>query len=270
VIDDYNSGVSRVYAVGQPIYEMFQMHYEGVYNNRSEIPFNPLTGNPITYFKGYYPVQPGYPKWEDANGDGDVWSDEDNGDQYGDRIPSGDPNPKFVGGFTNDFTYKNFTLTVSSVFTFKRTVVNTFFQQQLDAVGGSINSLASHRLPDLSGLNYWTPEKAQDPNYKANFPSISPYSPYFYQFLPFTDMFNVDGSYFKVKNIILNYVLPGKFTDKLKIKHINVYAMMYNVLILKNKNNTMPDPEAVDQLGVYDGGLYPQAKTYTVGLNIQF
>ncbi|WP_162923490.1 SusC/RagA family TonB-linked outer membrane protein [Arachidicoccus soli] len=270
VIDDYNSGVSRVYAVGQPIYEMFQMHYEGVYNNQSEIPFNPLTGNPITYFKGYYPVKPGYPKWKDANGDGDVWSDEDNGDQYGDRIPTGDPNPKFVGGFSNDFTYKNFTLTISSVFTFKRTVVNTFFQQQLDGIAGSVNNLASHRLPDLSGLNYWTPEKAQDPNYKANFPSISPYSPYFYQFLPFTDMFNVDGSYFKVKNIILNYVLPSKFTNKLKIKHINVYAMMYNVLILKNKNNTMPDPEAVDQLGVYDGGLYPQAKTYTVGLNIQF
>lgn len=268
--DDYSSGVTRLYQVGQPIYEMFQMHYEGVYNHQNEIPFNPLTGNVITYYKGYYPVQVGYPKWKDANGDGDVWTGEDNGDQYGDRVPTGDPNPRFVGGFTNDISYKNFTLTISSVFTFKRTVVNTFLQQQMDAIGGSINNFAKNRLPDLSKIDYWTPEKAQDPNYKASFPSISPYSPYFYQFFPFSDMFNVDGSYFKVKQIVLNYVLPAKFSDRLKVKHINAYAMMYNVLILKNKKNTMPDPEAVDQLGVYTGGLYPQAKTYTIGLNIEF
>ena len=120
-MDDYN-GISRLYQVGQPIYEMFQMQYLGVYNNQSQIPFNPITGNPLTYFKGYFPIQPGYPKWKDVNGDGDVWSDEDNGDQYGDRVATGNPNPKFTGGFTNDFTYKNFSLTVSAVFTWKRDV----------------------------------------------------------------------------------------------------------------------------------------------------
>lgn len=270
VIDDYASGVSRIYAVGQPIYEMYQMDYQGVYNHQDEIPYNPLTGNVITYFKGYYPVQVGYPKWRDANGDGDVWTGEDNGDQYGDRVPTGDPNPKFFGGFTNDFTYKNFTLTIASVFTFKRTVVNTFWQQQMDAMGGNLKNFAKNRLPDLSEVNYWTPAKAEDPNYKASFPSISPYNAYFYQFFPFSDMFNVDGSYFKIKQVVLNYLLPQKFTERLKVNHINAYAMMYNVLILKNKKNTMPDPEAVDQLGIYTGGLYPQAKTFTVGLNIEF
>lgn len=269
VLDDYY-GISRIYAVGQPIYEMFQMHYQGVYNHQDEIPFNPLTGNPITYFKGYYPVKPGYPKWLDANGDGDVWSGEDNGDEFGDRLPSGDPNPKFVGGFTNDLSYKNFTLTISSVFTLKRAVVNTFLQEQMDAIGGNINNFAKNRLPDLRKVDYWTPEKAEDPNYKANFPSISPYSPYFYQFFPFTDMFNVDGSYFKIKQVILNYAFPESFAKRLKVQHINAYAMAYNVLILKNKNNTMPDPESVDQFGVYTGGLYPQAKTYTIGLRIDF
>lgn len=101
-------GVTRIFSVGQPVYEMFQMIYAGVYNKQSEIPFNPITGAPITYFKGGHPVAPGYPIWIDINKVGDVWSDEDNGNAYGDLTPSGDPNPKFTGGWVNDFTYKHF------------------------------------------------------------------------------------------------------------------------------------------------------------------
>ena len=36
VVDD-PYGASRIYAVGQPIYEMFQLKYMGVYNNQSQI-----------------------------------------------------------------------------------------------------------------------------------------------------------------------------------------------------------------------------------------
>lgn len=270
VVDDYY-GVSRIYAVGQPIYQMFQMKYKGVYNKESEIPFNPLTGNKVTYFKGNFPVKPGYPIWEDVNGDGDVWSGEDNGDQYGDRIPTGNPNPKFTGGFTNDFTYKNFSLSVVCTFTWKRTVINTFQQQQFDAIGGSVQNFANKRLPILDGTNYWTPDAAaKDPNYAANFPSINPFAPYFYQFFPFSSMWNVDGSYFKIKYVTLSYNLPRSLTSKIGLKNVRAYSMMDNLLIIKNKNNTMPDPEAVDQLGVYTGGLYPQPHKYTLGLDIQF
>src|SRR6185312_12323526 len=122
-------GIDRVYAVGQPLNEMFQLKYLGVYNNQSEIPFDPITGQGLTYFKGNHKVVPGDPIWEDVNKIGDVWSDEDNGAAYGDRVPTGDPNPQFTGGWSNEFSYKNFSLSILSVFTWKRTIVNTFFQQ---------------------------------------------------------------------------------------------------------------------------------------------
>lgn len=270
VVDD-GYGISRLYAVGQPIYELFQMKYHGVYNYQSEIPFNPVTGKVITYFKGNYPVKPGYPIWEDVDHDGDVWVGQDNGTQFGDRVPTGNPNPKFTGGFTNDFTYKNFSLSIVSVFTWKRTVVNTFFQQQMDGIGGSIKNFAKNRLPDLSGLDYWTPAKAASKaGYRASFPSINPYDGYFYQFWPFTNMWNVDGSYFKVKYVVLSYQLPRSFLQRMKMKSIRAYGMVDNVLIIKNRKNTMPDPEAVNQLGVYTGGLYPQPHKFTLGLDIQF
>lgn len=269
-VDDYY-GIARIFAVGQPIYQLFQMKYGGVYNKESDIPFNPITGQKITYFKGNHTVAAGDPIWKDVNGDYDVWTGEDNGDQYGDRVPTGNPNPLFTGGFTNDLSYKNFSLTIVSVFTWKRTVVNTFFQQQMNNLGGSVQNFAQYRLPDVSKIDYWTPAKAAaKSNYQAGFPSINPFSSYYYQFFPFSDMWNVDGSYFKIKYLIAGYQIPRSLIQRLKIKNARLYGMVDNVLIIKNKRNNMPDPEAVDQLGVYTGGLYPQSHKFTFGLDIQF
>lgn len=269
VITDYY-GIERIFQVGQPIYEMFQMKYAGVYNNASQIPFNPLTGNPITYFKGNHTVQPGDPIWVDVNHIGDVWSGEDNGNEYGDLVPSGNPNPKFTGGWVNDFTYKRFSLSIVSVFTYKRTIVNTFFQQQMNNLAGQgLTSFASARLPDLNGINYWTPQKAEaSPNYKANFPSINPFSGYYYQFYPFSTMFNTDGSYFKVQTIILGYDVPGSLIRRLKVGSVRFYSMAENVLT--RKKASIPNPEGVDQLGIYSGGLYPVPAKVTLGVDVQF
>ncbi|MEO5941836.1 MAG: SusC/RagA family TonB-linked outer membrane protein, partial [Ferruginibacter sp.] len=238
-LQDDGYGVTRIYAVGQPLNEMFQLKYQGVYNKQSDIPFDPITGKTLTYFKGNHVVVPGDPIWLDVNKIGDVWSDEDNGAAYGDRIPTGDPNPKFTGGWTNTFTYKNFSLNILSIFTWKRTIVNTFFQQQIsNVVGGyssSIYSFANSRLPDISGLNYWTPQKAKaDPNYKADFPSLNPFGPSYYQYIPFTSMFNEDGSYFKVKTVSLSYQFPKSDIARLKVKGIRVYTIAENLLTIKN------------------------------------
>jgi TonB-linked SusC/RagA family outer membrane protein len=271
VVTDAN-GISRLYAVGQPIYEMFQLHYEGVYNHASDIPFDPLTGKQLTYFKGNHTVVPGDPKWEDVNKDGDVWDGEDNGDQYGDRVPTGDPNPQFTGGWTNNFTYKNFSLSIISVFTYKRAVYNTYFQQQIsNIVGGyssSIYTFADGRLPDLNNVNYWTPAKATNPNYRAGFPSINPFGPSYYQYVPISDMFVTDGSYFKIKTIALGYQIKEGFCKKMHIANARIYAMVDNILTFKN--SSLPNPELVDQLGVYTGGQYATPIKVTLGLDITF
>jgi len=271
VIDDAY-GTGRIFAVGQPIYQMFQMKYLGVYNSFDQIPFNPQTGNQLTYFKGNHKVVPGDPIWFDLNNSGDVWPDEDNGSQYGDRMPTGDPNPKFTGGFVNDFTYKNFSLSVLSIFTYKRDVINTSFQGQISSIVGgyssSINSFASNRLPDLSNLNYWTPDNAKDPNYQASFPSINPFGSSYYQFIPISSMFNEDGSYFKVKNVVLSYQVPAAVTKRIKLNRARLYCIVDNVATFKN--STMPNPELVDQLGQYTGGLYATPTRFTMGVDIQF
>ena len=81
-------------------------------------------------------------------------------------------------------------------------------------------------------------------------------------------MFNEDGSYFKINNISLGYSMPKNLINRMKLKAARVYGMVENVLIITKA--TVPDPEAVDQLGTYTGGLYPIPRKFTIGIDIQF
>ena len=277
VTTDYD-GNQRLFAVGQPVYEFFQLKYQGVYSQPNQIPFNPISGHVHTYFKGNTPIVPGYPMWQNTSGGTDVWTGEDTGNPYGSSQPTGDPNPRYTGGFNNDFSYKNFFLSIQCIYSLKRAVINSYEEEQFynllaNGVNSSTtaNSFAGTTFPaGVANANYWTPAKAQDPNYNATIPEINPYGAYFYQFNNLSSEFNVDGSYFKVKYVTFGYNLPKELVERLKVKGIKIYGNMTNLLTIKNKNNTLPDPEAVDQTGNYDGGLYPQSKTYTLGATLQF
>ncbi|UZJ65792.1 hypothetical protein OKW96_06410 [Sphingobacterium sp. KU25419] len=259
-----------MYAVGSPIYQWAQMKYQGVYENQDQIPVNPVTGKPLTYFKGNYVVKPGYPIWNDVNQDWDVWSDEDKGAADGDLVLTGNPNPKFTGGLYNEFIYKNFSFSMLNTFTIGRDIINNLKSNQFNTIGGSLTNFTNNRLPDLEGVNYWTPEKAKDPNYVADFPSIAPFGGYFYQFLPFSTMFNENGSYFKIKTLSMGYIVPKKIVDRMKLgaRTIRFYAMLDNVHTFQKAS--VPDAELVSPQGEYSGGAYPLPKKYTIGLEVNF
>jgi TonB-linked SusC/RagA family outer membrane protein len=259
-----------MYTVGSPIYQWAQMKYQGVYENQDQIPVNPVTGKPLTYFKGNYVVKPGYPVWNDVNQDWDVWSDEDKGAADGDLVLTGDPNPKFTGGLYNEFIYKSFSFSMLNTFTIGRDIINNLKSNQFNTIGGSLTNFTNNRLPDLEGVNYWTPENAKDPNYVADFPSIAPFGGYFYQFLPFSTMFNENGSYFKIKTLSMGYIVPKKIVDRMKIgaRVIRFYAMLDNVHTFQKAS--VPDAELVSPQGEYSGGAYPLPKKYTIGLEVNF
>lgn len=262
---------SLYFTVGGPVYGWSQMLYQGVYNNTSQIPINPLTGKYITYFKGYYVVKPGYPIWKDVNGDYDVWSDEDKGAADGDLRPSGDPNPKFTGGLYNEFTYKNFSLSVLATFTFGRDIINNLKANQFANVfnfGNLEQNFAGQRLPDLSKIDYWTPEKAQNPDYSAGFPALNPYGSNYYQFLSFSTLWNEKGHYLKIKTITAGYTFKGNWISKAKIKGARVYAVMDNIFNFQSAS--VPDAELITPQGEYSGNSYPLPKKYTLGLEITF
>ncbi len=265
-------GQDYVFTVGQPVYEVAQVVYEGVYNSASQIPVNPSTGGHITYFNGGVRVVPGLPIWKDVNHKYDVW--------MGDVVPTMDPNPKYTGGFNNDFSYKHFTLSIDCNFTLGRGIINDALANQFASAFGNfysptnapnrLVSFAETRLPDLRSLNYWTPQQASKfpATYKAGFQSLNPYQNYFYQYNTETSEFNENGDYFRLKTIALGYTLPDILLHKLKVKMIRVYGVVDNVWLWQKA--TVPDAEQVDPFGQYNGNRYPIPKKWTLGASIQF
>ena len=83
-----------------------------------------------------------------------------------------------------------------------------------------------------------------------------------------SDLYVSDGSYLRLKNISLGYTLPVQLTQKVGISRFRVYVMADNLITWTKYQGF--DPEIGNggtSLGV-DRGIYPQARTWTIGFNV--
>ena len=84
------------------------------------------------------------------------------------------------------------------------------------------------------------------------------------------DLYLTDGSYLRLKNIQLSYTLPQSFTKKAFIEKLRFYVAAENLLTFTKYAGMDPEiSSGGTSLGV-DYGIYPQARTWTVGLNLTF
>ena len=85
-----------------------------------------------------------------------------------------------------------------------------------------------------------------------------------------SDLYVCDGSYLRLKNITLGYTLPKTLTRKLTIERLRVYVQAENLVSWTKYWGCDPEiSSGATSLGV-DRGIYPQARTYTVGVNVSF
>lgn len=85
----------------------------------------------------------------------------------------------------------------------------------------------------------------------------------------FSDLYIHNGNYARIKNMQIGYTLPGTWTRKCFISRVRVYAAAENLLTLTSYKGL--DPElANDAIPGVDRGYYPQARTFTLGLNVNF
>ena len=81
-----------------------------------------------------------------------------------------------------------------------------------------------------------------------------------------------DGSYFKIKQIQLGYTLPRKWTQKIFISSLRIYASLDDYFTFSKYPGM--DPETAhagnaNSMG-YDKGSYPTRKKAVIGINIAF
>ena len=86
-----------------------------------------------------------------------------------------------------------------------------------------------------------------------------------------SDLYVCDGTYARLKNIQLGYTLPRTLTQKILISRLRVFVAAENLLTFTSYRGFDPEISSGNgySLGV-DYGVYPQARTFTAGLNVSF
>lgn len=221
----------------QPIDDM------GRGGNRVEV------GEPIGIFYGYncLGVDPttGYLVYEDANGDGQITSD--------DRMKIGDPNPDFTAGFTNVFSYANFEL---SIF-----LQGVYGNDVFDATLIYLESGTGEDNQTQRMVDRW-----KNPGDITQFPKVGDT----YK----SSRFIEDGSFMRIKNITLSYTFQKKLVKYLGMKSARLYATVQNLYTFTNYFGM--DPE----VNYYGGSsniilgtdffTYPQSRSFLIGVNLLF
>ena len=208
-------------------------------------------GQPLGKFWGFISEgvdpQTGDIKYKDLNGDGKI--------SVSDKTYIGDPNPDFTFGLTNDFTYKNFTLSVFFQGSYGNDIYNASRIETEGMYDGKNQSTAV--------LNRWRkPGDITDiPRAVRSTDNIKASSRWV-----------EDGSYLRLKTLTLAYNLSNEELLRYGIRKIQPYFTAQNLWTLTNYKGF--DPEVNQGLsgptmGI-DWGTYPQTKTFIFGLNIDF
>ncbi len=88
-----------------------------------------------------------------------------------------------------------------------------------------------------------------------------------------SDLWLEDGSFLRARNVQLGYTLPEKWTRKVAISRLRVFVQAENLFTLTNYTGCDPEVTGGNGFGTecgIDRGVYPQNRTWTVGVNLTF
>ncbi len=218
-------------------YHDFDKSTSGMYTLKNNIP-------DINIFQ----IQPGDIKYKDVNGDGQI--------DIKDMVVIGGGVPLHTGGFTNNFTYKNFDLNVFFQWSYGNDIYNGN-RYYFDGNGrGNID-----RNQFSSYVNRWTPENQTNEHQRADA----------------RERFNSsrlveDGSYLRLKTASFAYNFSKSQITKLHLSALQFHITAQNLLTFTKYSGM--DPEVSVANNVLTPGLdlsaYPQARTLVFGINASF
>ena len=193
-------------------------------------------------------VKPGYMKFKDINHDGKI--------DANDRTIIGNSNPKFIGGFNNNFKWNDFDMTLYFQWSYGNDILNG--NRYAYTAANMINSNGSTDL-----LRRWTLT-----NTDTNIPVAGSQRTN----LNYNSWMIEDGSFFRFKSLQLGYTFPTKFMKKLGITRIRVYSTLNNLFVLTKYSGF--DPEVSTQFSNmtrgFDYSSYPRSLSAVFGINVNF
>ena len=184
----------------------------------------------------------------------------------------GSATPDWIGGINLSVRYKNFDFGIVSAYQFGGKFFSMEYSQHLFA--GS--KFGDSRIPvskDLAG-NTWTPENGNARFPMQWYPSDDAKGMYLDgSILPgrhnYTDMSLFSASYFRIKNITFGYTLPKSVCNMIGMSKFRAFVSADNLLIFSAQRGIDPTLSIIGGKEI-DTYLYPQMRTVTCGVNIEF
>lgn len=243
---DSRGGYSYIVKVGESLGSMVGYVYDGIIHTQEELA--------ATVRHNSQTITVGTRKYKDISGpngkpDGII--------DVNDRTVIGNGNPKFFGGFTNDFSYGSFEFSFLFTYSYGNDIINAdkaLYENPIGYQGGTLDM-----------LQRWTPRNPQ-----VNMQRWS--SAYNNEYDRLSSYVIEDGSYLRLKNVQLAYNVNRDLIKRLPIKSIRVYVTAQNLLTLTHYTGYDPEVNFLNSIITpgADIGAYPRSKVYTFGLNLTF
>lgn len=232
---DEKSDIGNRWFIGEPISVIYDYEMVGIWQKDEIERGDHLKWDPQ--------AQPGDVKLRDVNGDGKI-------DPNDDKTIQGQTTPKWIGGLTNTFTYKNLSLSIfiQTVQGLKRN--NSLLAMASDEMG---------RRNSTTEIGYWT-----ESNPSNEYRSLSKTSNRWGYGFP------CDASYTRIKDVTLSYQFPAQITNMLHLSALTIYASARNLATFTSWKGWDPESDITQRgWGGYENN-YPMTKSYVFGLNVTF
>jgi hypothetical protein len=209
-------------------------------------------------------TSPGDLIFKDLNGNGRIDTDNADKTHIGKSIPS------FIYGMNFDFYYLGFDLSV-----FLQGVAGVDVYNNAARFVALPSNIPGEYVKDpnkwTTVLDAWRPDNTSDiPRAIVSDPNINS---------RISDFWLENGSYLRIKNVQFGYTIPMSVTSKVGFSSIRIYVSAQNLKTFTKYSGLDPEvgtAEHVSNVGApllnvgVDDGIYPMARTYSAGIQIDF
>lgn len=264
---------THIIGVNQPLGQMYGYVTDGLYQVE-DFDYDAATKtytlkDGIPYMGDKQNVQPG--NWKFKNLDGSA----DNKITESDKTVIGNAYPIFYGGINNNFTYKNFDLSIFFTYSYGNDVFNatklTNTKSALDNknVLDVANSANRWVLVNDKGEMITDPQELAAVNKGKTVASIIDNEvgdTYIHSWAV------EDGSFLKLSNVTLGYTFPKAWLKKLGVSKLRLYATGSNLFTWTKYSGFNPEVSTMGN-GLTPGvdfGAYPKSRSFVFGINLAF
>ncbi|GGH03263.1 SusC/RagA family TonB-linked outer membrane protein [Parapedobacter pyrenivorans] len=251
VINTHTRGMAWILRKGEPMFSFYGYKLAGVLVDENDVANSPIMDG----------SKPGNTKYADVSGpdgvpDGKITPD--------DRVILGSYLPTMTFGMVNDFSWKNFDLSIamqSSVGAKVYNLENLYYQ------GATVSAIRRSLVEN----QWWS--TAEPGNGKEPATALSQLA-----WVSNSDYYLEDASFLAIRNLNLGYTVPQSFSERYKINSFRLFASISNLLMITKKGFHGYNPEGftsgeidgIKSMPGFNNGSEPINRVYTFGVNVIF